>query len=335
MEWAADCADAPVAWGVTVPVLGAMAVSVVFSAWLCVVWLIRKPRPRRRIAWWTVATLLVITAAWVAHYSVGRPLFALRSDWSGGYDSQSAHDVALLSLLAYEDRPRAVAVLTEHGYSVGEDAFDYFAWDTHTVLILVVGDQMAIAYRGTDEREDWLTNLDLVTLRTSTGLMHRGFYCAAGPALEHLTPWLQRARSEKLRLWFGGHSLGGALALVTALRVADAGGVEIGGVLTFGQPAVGVGSEYAEAVDRLLRGRYFRHANRIDLVPEVSEVAFQHAGSLVFFDRNGALRFGSPPIGTQFGEAVWRPPGQELRNHEMQGYVGLLRGVRQAGPTGR
>jgi pimeloyl-ACP methyl ester carboxylesterase len=127
--------------------------------------------------------------------------------------------------------------------------------DTHAVL----------AFRGSDPvtLQTWVTDavVRLVTREHYDGRVHLGF----SSALKHT--WYKIERLLKLiddkPLFLTGHSMGGALAVLTACRLAKLGRAPVA-TYTFGSPRVG---------DRTFCAGYklptYRIVNRLDLVPEM------------------------------------------------------------------
>jgi pimeloyl-ACP methyl ester carboxylesterase len=105
------------------------------------------------------------------------------------------------------------------------------ATDTRA-LIACDGEDCCVAFRGTQDLRNWLTDLDCTFVRVGKLRIHRGFYEAMESVREELRAELEALHYK--RLWLTGHSLGGALAMLGA-RIWD-GAVE--GVYTFGQPRV-------------------------------------------------------------------------------------------------
>lgn len=120
-----------------------------------------------------------------------------------------------------------------------------------------------VCFQGTNELNDWGNNLDSGFAGQGlfpNGRVHGGFY----QAVEHLWPQLERATAHPTgtALWFTGHSLGGAMAMLAAARTPG----PVAGLYTFGQPRVG-DSSFAEALNAKLGGRAFRYRNANDPVP--------------------------------------------------------------------
>jgi hypothetical protein len=127
--------------------------------------------------------------------------------------------------------------------------------DTHAVL----------AFRGSDPvtLPTWVTDVvvKLVERADYQGRVHLGFSSALKRTWGKIERILEAAGERPLFLT--GHSMGGALAVLTACRLARAGRPPVA-VYTFGAPRVG---------DRAFCAGYrvptYRIVNRLDLVPEI------------------------------------------------------------------
>lgn len=127
--------------------------------------------------------------------------------------------------------------------------------DTHAVL----------AFRGSDPvtLPTWITDVvaHLVERREYEGRVHRGFASVLRHTWARVERALEAARDKPLFLT--GHSMGGALAVLTACRLARAGRPPVA-VYTFGSPRIG---------DPAFCAGYalptYRIVNRLDLVPEL------------------------------------------------------------------
>jgi triacylglycerol lipase len=142
-------------------------------------------------------------------------------------------------------------------------------------------DGLLVAFRGTADLRDWLTDLDCELIRAGDFRVHRGFHQAVRAVEPALDDSLAQARPT--RLWVTGHSLGGALAKLWALRAAGRGHA-VAGVYTFGQPRVG-DAAFAAHYNSLLQDRSFRIVHADDVVPRLPWVLgrYRHAGHEVFF----------------------------------------------------
>jgi hypothetical protein len=127
--------------------------------------------------------------------------------------------------------------------------------DTHAVL----------AFRGSDPvtLPNWMTDVvvKLVEREEYDGRVHHGFSAVLRRTWDKVESILDAARDKPLFLT--GHSMGGALAVLTACRLAKAGRPPVA-IYTFGSPRIG---------DRAFCAGYalptYRVVNGLDLVPEM------------------------------------------------------------------
>jgi triacylglycerol lipase len=92
-------------------------------------------------------------------------------------------------------------------------------------------------------------------------------------------------------LWFTGHSLGAALAVLTgaAFSMWDLARIRpVNGVYTFGQPRVGL-YQFCGNYDHVLNAKTFRFVNKEDLVPRVPFRGWDYAdiGRMIHFTSSG------------------------------------------------
>ncbi len=135
-----------------------------------------------------------------------------------------------------------------------------------------------VAFRGTEVSEvrDILTDLNVFpdAAAEAPGQVHGGFKDALDEVWEDVRGLLDKAAAS--RVWFTGHSLGGALATLASSRHAGDQGV-----YTFGSPRVG-DRDYEAGY-----GEYhYRFVNQNDLVTRVPPgPIFRHVGSLKYIGR--------------------------------------------------
>ena len=144
-----------------------------------------------------------------------------------------------------------------------------------------------VAFAGTDPAllANWTTNFDLLPV---AGGISRGFRDAAAIALDDV---LDRfgATDPTNRLFVTGHSLGGALAVLTALALARCGHVP-DAVYTQGMPRPG-NAAFAEGYNAVLGDRTYRLVYGDDLVPTVPPggLGYRHVGRYLRCDRGGSF----------------------------------------------
>lgn len=184
-----------------------------------------------------------------------------------------------------------------------------------TECFVASNDDFAIvAFRGSELRtreghprdfseifNDWRRNADIRTSNSVPGaVVHRGFADGAREVWDSgLGDHIKTLPARKV--WFTGHSLGGALATLAAAR-ALAESVRLGDLYTFGSPRVG-DAAFADSFRRMMAERgltYYRFVNDEDVVttvplfskPRVSIppfVTFKHTGTLKYIDRGGRI----------------------------------------------
>jgi triacylglycerol lipase len=126
-------------------------------------------------------------------------------------------------------------------------------------------DATFVAFAGTDplKLQDVIT--DLSAKVTSEGF-HEGFAEAAGAVQTRVEDAIRRGGAEK-PLFFTGHSLGGALAMISALRTRDAR-LRITAVYTFGGARAG-DQRFFDSYGPGLRSCTFRLVHGKDIVASV------------------------------------------------------------------
>ena len=169
------------------------------------------------------------------------------------------------------------------------------ATDTQA-FVVEYNDAIIIAFRGTTNLRDWLTNADFLRTRLTLGSVtkvHAGFLIAVDSVIWNL----KKAVANTIKpVFITGHSLGGALAQLCAFRFAQAG-IHVSGVFTYAQPRVGNAS-FRAAYNGVLGGISWRFCAAGDLVPLLPGIftppcdGYRHAGQEVFLS-NG-IQVGLP-----------------------------------------
>jgi len=172
--------------------------------------------------------------------------------------------------------------------------------DTHC-MVASTSRYVLVSFRGTEQTRglDWFTNVRAAQVGGSPwnkGKVHRGFANALGSILDDLRATVSRHAQVKgvwaKPIWYTGHSLGGAVAVLAAFRMKHEK-YPVQGIYTFGQPAVG-GPAFIEQVTDELRIPYFRVVNYQDLVPKLPTrdllgARYAHGGRLCFITRQREL----------------------------------------------
>ncbi len=197
---------------------------------------------------------------------------------------------------------------------------------------------VVLAFRGSTTMQDWLADLKFTQSKTKrTGLpgrVHQGFFRALDQGWPKISVLLRQADNDGKSIWITGHSLGGGLAQVAAMRAALEE-IDVSGIYTFASPKVGDGV-FARAYEAAYRGRSFRVVNANDLVPRVAPsqpaedqfarimspdpnklkfklalkgtfmlVKYTHAGELFVFDDSGSFS-GRKPYSDRDDIGYWK-----------------------------
>lgn len=205
------------------------------------------------------------------------------------FSIRNAYALALCSQLAYE-RPDVIQQkMLEQGF---RSEFISSGLKEHDTQLFVghSGSVIVIAFRGTTNIRDWMTDAQIKFVKVSHGKIHHGFNDALDSVWDELIKTLERTHVYAQSLWITGHSLGGALAALAAARLALDMHKPINGIYTYGQPRVG-DRQFAREVDNELKPRYFRFVNNNDIVTRIPTRlgTYAHQGSVRFFDTAGAL----------------------------------------------
>jgi pimeloyl-ACP methyl ester carboxylesterase len=209
--------------------------------------------------------------------------------------------------------------------------------DTH-VLITRTDSDLIIAFRGTSDVRNWLTDLDCTWDLEDGCRVHRGFARAVDSVQAQIHAEVLSDRRNGRRIWLAGHSLGGALAMLYAWRFFNLyHELPFAGIYTLGQPRVGNPAFRDLYCYSGLASRTFRIVHADDVIPRIPWLLglYRHAGHEVFlsgarsqnpeFRVDPSFRFKVP-----FDVAnAWR----ELRHgrlalvadHHVDSYVRLLR----------
>ena len=128
---------------------------------------------------------------------------------------------------------------------------------------------------------DLMTDVDIRLVDWEQGgKVHRGFKKALDEVWDDLFIHIEKLHRKGLKIWFGGHSLGAALATLAADRCPYAAGV-----YTIGSPRVG---------DSDFRDQYhvqaYRIVNNSDIVTKVPPKGYyRHVAEIRFIDDHGRV----------------------------------------------
>ena len=183
-----------------------------------------------------------------------------------------------------------------------------------------------LIFRGTHHIRDWLINLKLVRERwREGGQVHTGFREAFASVWKDVDRCLKTVEGP---LFYTGHSLGAALAILAAgARPPQA-------LYTFGAPLVG-DRDFAESLRAVNAYRVVNNRDIITTIPP-DEFGYRHAGELHYFTSDGRRLINpspdsvaadrkkdDPKDAARWFEQLARPP-EFLSDHSPCNYVAHL-----------
>ncbi|MGK7889541.1 MAG: hypothetical protein AB4042_09415 [Leptolyngbyaceae cyanobacterium] len=232
------------------------------------------------------------------------------------YDPKKAYALALVSGLAYlkfEQDDSLKKIVREQAQEWGfktqffnqslTDAEDSERYANDGEAIALIDDQtIIIGFRGTEQkwREWFFTNFNLGKVTFPEGKspnpfqfltgrgkqVHAGFYrlfdamwhgTVGNPGIRDLL------KGTNKQVWLTGHSLGGAIAVLTA-AICQQESIPVAGVYTYGQPKVG-NQNFTQSLNFDL----FRLVNNNDIITRVPNLGYDHGGIERYFSTDGEL----------------------------------------------
>jgi hypothetical protein len=222
-----------------------------------------------------------------------------------GYDPRLAYALSVIAGWSYSDADTLANKLKY--YELPKAVVDAVTVINPAMLIVAsaflvrseCGRLGVLAFRGTEPANaiNWLTDTDVVQRPFGKGLVHQGFYANLQALWEEISAKLDEATQEPPprldgrqlapleRLYVTGHSLGGAMAVLAAAKLAVHDDPEVQALMhsvyTFGQPAVG-NLDFVKECDASFGDRLYRHVYAYDVVPRLPPVwgdRFVHFGT--------------------------------------------------------
>jgi triacylglycerol lipase len=191
---------------------------------------------------------------------------------------------AELSQLAYYDPEQ----ITQSIKSFGLDDYQYIERGNGQAYLFSTAYDCVVVFRGTEghEIDDIKADVDAVMVVADTvGRVHRGFKREVDELWE---PLEEALRENTKPLWFAGHSLGGAMATISAGRcVLSPIPSNPEALFTFGSPRVG-NRRYINFV----KMNHYRWVNNNDIVTRMPPrwLGYTHAGRELYLDAYGKVR---------------------------------------------
>jgi triacylglycerol lipase len=149
---------------------------------------------------------------------------------------------------------------------------------------------IVVVFRGTTCIDDWMTNKRIFQVGAFGGMVHRGFLRATKAVWFELSQKIKEFQDNYQPIMVTGHSLGGALATLTAARMYEEG-MALAALYTYGSPRVG-DTYFSEKFNANFEGRAYRFVNDQDIVTRIPPRAlgYKHVGKFLYFDAQGELQ---------------------------------------------
>lgn len=212
------------------------------------------------------------------------------------YDGANAYWMARLAHAVYETKkgsqaPDEATILNDLKAEDG-DFNEVRGFDKNSAQAMVVdhAQYIAVVFRGTDEGDDWLDNLDVRRVERLFGTFHKGFYDSVEDLWGRLDNTVKGfLRDEAKPVWFSGHSLGGAMATIAAAKYIEEDR-PFSGLYTFGQPRC-MGRKTSHFFRAEAGSRHYRFQNNNDIVTRVPTrlSGFSHVGRCIYISEEREL----------------------------------------------
>lgn len=186
-----------------------------------------------------------------------------------------AYWFAELARLSYRSYRRVSFILNRKFNIINVTYFDNngtqafgFTWKNNVYVV----------FRGTEitSWEDIRSDISVWMVEEEHGRVHHGFKEAVDSVWDDIVQFLSKHRDKTL--WWCGHSLGGACAVISANRVPNSV------VYTYGCPRVG---NYEYAMNYQVP--HWRFVNCNDIVPKVPKLGYMHTGKLIYLNYKGQI----------------------------------------------
>ena len=190
-------------------------------------------------------------------------------------------------------------------------------------------DAIILAFRGSDDAQDWAINFNVKKIQDNGAHVHEGFVLALASVWDKIsTPLRKMVEQKNRKIWVTGHSLGGALATLATRRLLNMGVGQIE-THTFGQPRVG-GIKLAKQIT----STFYRFAYVSDPVPVFppERMRYVHTGTLKQIGADGTIRGDSTSLISQiaaqsntikqfFGNSLKTFIRERIDDHFISNYV--------------
>jgi triacylglycerol lipase len=167
-------------------------------------------------------------------------------------------------------------------------------------MIISTPSYVLIIFRGTDDIRnnrfaEWIgTDFNALKTRTDSSFdhsrIHKGFYKSFQLIEGDLKKTLDLLETKNKPIWLAGHSLGGAMAVISGISLAQQG-YHIAGVCSFGGPSVIGNRRFSALTDSLLKEKIQRYEYKLDPVSILSAPGYKTFGKRNWITREAQGKF--------------------------------------------
>jgi len=147
---------------------------------------------------------------------------------------------------------------------------------------------VVVAFRGSVDIRNWIANLDATTTaypKCAECRVHLGFYDAYMEIAYEVKSQVQLILSKyrDSKIYVTGHSLGGAMAVLSALDIKATFG-RIDHLYNYGQPRVG-NKKFADYFENQITSGYrvVHYADIVPHLPTVKMIDYRHGGVQIWY----------------------------------------------------
>lgn len=250
-----------------------------------------------------------------------------------GFHPENALFLAKHARLAYEE-PNVKQYVCKDIWGFSQFQFIEFCSDTDDVQAYLTANSQSIivVFRGTepDKLQDWVNNMDTQLTDRFRGSVHKGFMRCVDLVWEEIRAAILLNYEEGKKVFFCGHSQGGALATLAAARALDEN-IPVHQVYTIGQPRVG-NLLFASFFNKAFKQNLFRIVNYGDIITRAPtrKSSYSHCGTFVFLDKDGTMHTDSSHwknFWDDLGLSIWDLLDMTLSNieeHKTSSYIEKL-----------
>ena len=161
------------------------------------------------------------------------------------------------------------------------------------LIVISTKTYILIVFRGTDKVEgnewsEWTgTDFKIGQVRAGGSLMkarvHKGFWQSFDLIRDELIRTLDRCGAHNKKIWLTGHSLGGAMSMLTGVYLKSLN-YPVQNVYAFAAPKVVGDKKFVKIADQLLPGKIHRFEYYLDPIALLWAPRYKHIGQRNWFD---------------------------------------------------